>query len=54
MAFNAFTATNGIGRLRETAAMIRDIARRAKIKYWLIPQPEFSQCARPTSPFPPA
>ena len=38
LAFNTFTAPNSIGRLRETAAMIRSIGQRTRVEYWLISQ----------------
>jgi sulfatase maturation enzyme AslB (radical SAM superfamily) len=38
LAFNTFTAANSIGRLPETAAPIRDIAKRTAVEYWLISQ----------------
>lgn len=38
LAFNTFTVANSIGRLPETAAMIRSIAQRTRVEYWLISQ----------------
>jgi len=38
LAFNTFTAANSIGRLAETAAMIRSIGQRTPVEYWLISQ----------------
>ncbi|MER7273489.1 radical SAM protein [Dactylosporangium sp. NPDC000244] len=38
LAFNTFTAANSIGRLPETAAMIRSVAQRTRVEYWLISQ----------------
>jgi MoaA/NifB/PqqE/SkfB family radical SAM enzyme len=38
LAFNTFTAAASIGRLPEIAAMIRDIASRTRVDYWLISQ----------------
>jgi MoaA/NifB/PqqE/SkfB family radical SAM enzyme len=38
LAFNTFTAPSSIGRLPEIAAMIREIATRTRVEYWLISQ----------------
>lgn len=38
VAFNTFTAPNSVGRLAETAALIRSIGQRTPVEYWLISQ----------------